>query len=303
MELETKRSVIEALIMSSPEPLPARKVAAVVDDLNASKIGKAVAELNQRYMEVGAAFRIRQLAGGYQFYIVPEFAGFVQELFTRRRKLRLTRAALETLAIVAYRQPVTKAEVEHVRGVASDGVIHNLLEKKLVCIKGRSDAVGKPLQYGTTNDFLAFFGINALTDLPQMSEIEEMIKAEEPQNQTELPLAPENGDEPAPEKLNIADGTFDPSKLEEDEETTNDNDAEDTIAIAPNQVRPVEESQDPPTEEPAEGVHIVQAVDEEEVAPVESEPVGEPMSDSGGSPSDTSGQGVVFDVDATQSEQ
>ena len=117
---------------------------------------------------------------------MPEFTGFVEEMFARRRKLRLTRAALETLAIIAYQQPVTKTDIEHIRGVSSDGVIHNLLEKKMLTITGRAETVGKPLQYGTTEEFLKFFGLNRLEDLPEMSEIEELINASEPESQTEI---------------------------------------------------------------------------------------------------------------------
>ena len=209
MEDDTGLSVVEALILASPEPIAARKIADVFDDLSPSKVAEAVTLLNNRYMESGSSYRIRELAGGYQFYIVPEFAGYVDELFTRRRKMRITRAALETLAIIAYRQPVTKTGVEHIRGVASDGVLHNLLEKKLITIKGRANGVGRPLLYGTTDEFLKFFGLNQLQDLPKMSEIEELIRASEPENQTTLQLGDSEADE-RPVKLNIADGTYDP---------------------------------------------------------------------------------------------
>lgn len=261
MEDNTKRSIIEALIISSPDPLPVKKITDVVDDVTPSKVAKAISDLNNCYMEAGASFRIRQLAGGYQFYVVPEFAGYVQELFTRTRKLRLTRASLETLAIVAYRQPVTKADVEHIRGVASDGVLHNLLEKSLIAIKGRAKTVGKPLQYGTTNEFLKFFGLNSLADLPRMSEIEDLIKAQEPQNQTQLPFETEKP-ESTPEKLNIADGTFDPASREEDPQP------------------------EPEISEPE--IEVVDEVPDEEVFP-EPEPVV-----AGGNDSET---GVIVDLD------
>jgi len=211
-----RNSVVEALILASPEPLSGRKIAEVVDDMTIGKVGQAVAELNNRYMQAGAAYRIRELAGGYQFYIVPEFTGCVEELFTRRRKMRLTRAALETLAIIAYRQPVTRVEIEHIRGVASDGVIHNLLEKSLITIRGRASTVGKPLQYGVTDEFLKFFGLNSLEDLPRMSEIEELISLQDSRSQTELELG--GGDYAV--KLNIADGTYDPNRTIEIDEIT-----------------------------------------------------------------------------------
>jgi len=177
MENEKYIAIVEALILASPEPIPAKRIIESGADLTPSKVGNAVMELNARYESTGSSFRIREIAGGYQYYILPDFTKFVDELFTRRRKMRLTRAALETLAIVAYKQPVTKVEIDHIRGVESDGVIHNLLEKNLVVIKGRSESVGRPLQYATTDEFLKFFGLNSLEELPELSEIEELIKA------------------------------------------------------------------------------------------------------------------------------
>lgn len=211
MSTDFNVGVVEALIMASPEPLPGRKLVEVFDNITPGQVSKMVTGLNERYAEGGASHRIREIAGGYQFYIMPEYAGYVEELFTRRRKMRLTRAALETLAVAAYQQPVTKAEIEHIRGVASDGVIHNLLEKNMLTIKGRAATVGKPLQYGTTDEFLKFFGLKNLSDMPKMSEIEELVAAAEPNDQPELPLThPEEGI-----KLNVADGTFDPAEIEE----------------------------------------------------------------------------------------
>ncbi|HDL02064.1 MAG TPA: SMC-Scp complex subunit ScpB [candidate division Zixibacteria bacterium] len=214
-----KISVVESLILASPDPLQGKKIADLLDNFNSSKVAKAVAELNNRYVESGCSFRIRELAGGYQFFIMPEFTGFVQEMFSRTRKLRLTRAALETLAIVAYKQPVTKTDVEMIRGVASDGVIHNLLEKKMLTIKGRAETVGKPLLYGTTDEFLKFFGLNKITELPKMSEIEELIVSAEPQNQTELVLS-EIDDESENIKLNVSDDSFEITQETEKSEQT-----------------------------------------------------------------------------------
>ena len=215
MDSDYIKSTVEALVLASPEPIPGRKITQVLEDASAAQVNKAVSELNEKYSESGSSFRIRELAGGFQFYILPEYVGFVDELFTRRRKMRLTRAALETVAIVAYRQPVTKAEIEHIRGVASDGVIHNLMEKGMITIRGRANTVGRPLQYGTTNEFLKFFGLKNIDELPKMSEIEELITAGEDQNQTELNLKDQN----LALKLNIADGTYDPDmKYDEFEE-------------------------------------------------------------------------------------
>jgi segregation and condensation protein B len=218
-------SIVEALILASPEPLPAKKVSDLLEDMTPGKVGRAVAELNSRYYERGSSYRIREIAGGYQFYILPEFTGFVEEMFTRRRKMRLTRAALETLAIVAYRQPVTKTDIEHIRGVASDGVLHNLLEKGMIAIKGRAETVGRPLQYGTTDEFLKFFGLNSLEDLPKMKEIEELIREAEPDNEGQLSFESNVIDVSTAQKLNVADGTFDPRTREEDDDLDEDVDA------------------------------------------------------------------------------
>lgn len=219
MEDKFKNSIVEALIMASPEPLPGKKISDMLDELTPSKVTKAVAELNERYTESGSSFRIREIAGGYQFYILAEFTGYVEDMFARRRKLRLTRAALETLAITAYKQPVTKTEIEMIRGVASDGVLHNLLEKKMLTITGRAETVGKPLQYGTTDEFLKFFGLSKVDDLPKMSEIEELIKAGENETQSELIIGEDSEFENDMVNLEI---TGDESDIEETDVSVDD---------------------------------------------------------------------------------
>ena len=209
-------AAVEALILASPEPLPVAKICEVMTDLTPSKTAQAVAELNGRYAEGNSSFRIRELAGGYQFYVLPDYTGYIEELFTRHRKLRLTQAALETLAIVAYKQPVTKTEVEHIRGVAADGVIHTLLERNMISITGRAKTVGKPLQYGTTDEFLKFFGLAGLDDLPKLTEIDELMAASTAQSQTQLSLVDPALAAKLMAKLNVADGTFDPNSRHRD---------------------------------------------------------------------------------------
>ena len=213
IEEQYRTSKIEALIMVSPEPLPTRRITKVIDDMTPAKVSLAVADLNTGYADTGSSFRIREIAGGYQYYILPEYEGVVETLFARRRKVRLSRAALECVAIVAYRQPTTKTDIEHIRGVASDGVLRTLLEKGLIAITGRSDSVGKPLQYGTTDEFLKFFGLASLDDLPKMEEIEQMISSEESRKQTELEFGLDKDGRLT--KLNIVDGTFDPERREQ----------------------------------------------------------------------------------------
>lgn len=203
-------ATVEALILASPEPIPAKKIAEADGNLTPSKVEKAVEELNAKYEANEGSFRIREVAGGFQYYILPDYTRYVEELFTRRRKMRLTRAALETLAIVAYKQPVTKVDIDHIRGVSSDGVLHNLLEKNLVAIKGRSESVGRPMEYGTTDEFLKFFGINKIEDLPEMSEIEELVKAADGDRVSEFNL-----DDGTDTELDF--GTTDDSDTEEKE--------------------------------------------------------------------------------------
>lgn len=139
-------------------------------------IERCVAELNALYADTGRAFRIVDFAGGYHFATTAEHGDVVARLVKTKSRKRLSRAALETLAIIAYQQPVTKTDVEQVRGVNSGEVINKLLEKNVVTIVGRAESVGKPLLYGTTDEFLRVFGLRDLSELPKLREIDELMK-------------------------------------------------------------------------------------------------------------------------------
>ena len=154
---EKNRRIIESLIFASSEPTSPKLISKTVGDIQSRQIETAVKELNEIYESNNLSFRIRKIAEGYQFYLLPDISDFAARMFRKERKLRLSKAALETLAIVAYKQPVSKSQIEYIRGVASDGVLHNLLEKNLISISGRSDAAGRPLLYSATNEFLKFF--------------------------------------------------------------------------------------------------------------------------------------------------
>jgi segregation and condensation protein B len=219
--------IIESLIMSSPEPLPAQKIAGLVDGLSTEEIDRVVDDLNDKYLNNDLSFRIRRIAGGYQFYIIEDYARHVEELFTRRRNVRLTRAALETLAIVSYRQPVTKIDIEMIRGVASDSVLHTLLERKLITIAGRAETVGKPLLYKTTDDFLQFFNLNSLNDLPRMEEIEELLATGDSELQQDLPFALRNNGAGQPAQINEDDTIDELDDMDEIDDV--DNTAEENI--------------------------------------------------------------------------
>jgi segregation and condensation protein B len=137
-----------------------------------------VQHLNSIYEQDARSFRIVEIAGGYQFATRAEYSEYVARLSKEKSRRRLSGAALETLAIVAYKQPVSKVDIENIRGVNCDEVLKSLLEKNLVTITGRAEAVGRPLLYGTTTDFLRHFGLHDLTDLPRPREIEELMKEE-----------------------------------------------------------------------------------------------------------------------------
>lgn len=135
-----------------------------------------VDEINDDLEKTDRPFRIVKIAGGYQFATTPQHGQLVQRLLKAKNRKRLTQAALETLAIVAYRQPITKAEVDAIRGVNSGEVVNSLTEKQLVAMVGRAETPGKPLLYGTTDDFLRVFGLNSLSDLPKLREIDDLLK-------------------------------------------------------------------------------------------------------------------------------
>jgi segregation and condensation protein B len=142
--------------------------------INRDTIEQMVEEINADLTISGRPFQIVHFAGGYQFATRQEYGELVTKMMKSRTRRRLSQAALESLAIIAYRQPVTKPEVEQIRGVNSNEVINSLVEKKLVKTVGRKDVLGKPLMYGTTQEFLVTFGLNSLEDLPKLREIEEL---------------------------------------------------------------------------------------------------------------------------------
>jgi segregation and condensation protein B len=173
MEEAEKRRIVEAVILGSPEPISAQRVASVVPYAKPAKIKKLVEELNTEYIKQGRAFEIVEVAGGFQVRTLPQYASYLQQI-QPQRPLRLSKAALETLAIVAYRQPVTRADVEDVRGVDAGAVLRSLLERKLVRLAGHKEVAGRPMLYGTTQRFLEVFGLAKLDDLPTLRELAEL---------------------------------------------------------------------------------------------------------------------------------
>jgi segregation and condensation protein B len=170
--------IFEALLFASDELLTPAKLKALIPGApDARRLRKMAAAVNEQLRREGHPFEIVEAAGGYQFRTAAFYHTWVRKLYKERAAKKLSLQALECLAIIAYRQPISKAEVEAVRGVLSDGAMKTLLEKKLVDICGRSDKPGRPLLYGTTNDFLRYFGINKVSDLPRIEEFEALARA------------------------------------------------------------------------------------------------------------------------------
>lgn len=180
---KTYNSIIESLIFASDDPISINEIIHVIQEIDGEDtemkpqdIESAVEELNNFYVNNEVSYRIVKIANGYAFSTKPEYAKYVGYLSTEKNKRRLSQAALETLAIIAYKQPVTKPEIESIRGVNSDYMLNTLLEKNLVTIKGRAETIGRPLLYGTTDEFLKYFGLNKINDLPKPREIEEIMQ-------------------------------------------------------------------------------------------------------------------------------
>ena len=179
-------STIEALIFASDESISENDIIRVIKgidgeeiEITSADIQNAIDELNTKYESNKNSFRIIRIANGFLFATIDENAKYVGYLSSERAKRRLSQAALETLSIIAYKQPITKPELESIRGVNSDYILTTLLEKNLITIKGRAESVGRPLLYGTTDEFLKYFGLNNLTDLPKPREIEEIMQDED----------------------------------------------------------------------------------------------------------------------------
>lgn len=159
-------AAVEALLFATHHPLTAGRLAELMELPSTKPIRAAVAALNADYESSGRSFRVEQVAGGYQLLTLPEFGDRLKKLVQKDNDAKLTKAAIETLAIVAYKQPILRVDVEGIRGVACGEAIRGLMEKHLVKIAGRAEEPGRPILYGTTKRFLEVFGLNSLAELP-----------------------------------------------------------------------------------------------------------------------------------------
>ena len=173
------KAILEALIFASPDPLTPKAMCKLLDSEPKEDVVAALAELKQDYDRPGG-LQLVEVAGGYQIVTRSDLHEWVRRLFHERSTQKLTVQALETLAVIAYRQPITAAEITEVRGVNTSGVLNTLLERHLIKIVGRKPVVGRPFLYATTKEFLIRFGLNDLTDLPKVEDMAEALGLEAP---------------------------------------------------------------------------------------------------------------------------
>jgi segregation and condensation protein B len=183
---ERLKCIIECLIFASDIPLTVERIRQVLEDLQPRQIRGLVEELMEDYRTNPRGIYIREVAHGYQFCTKPAFASLVHQM-RKSKPYHLTQPTLETLAIIAYKQPVTKAEIEVVRGVDCGGVVKSLMDKKLIAIQGRKEVVGRPFLYGTTPRFLEVFGLETLASLPTIEEIKQLSDTAIPVAEEETP--------------------------------------------------------------------------------------------------------------------
>lgn len=181
--------ILEAILFAASEPITVEQFQAVLPELDKRAIRTELDELRQDYQEMRRSFRLIEIANGYQICTGPEYSEWIQKFYTRQVRVKLSPSALETLAIVAYKQPITRTDVAALRGVNSDSVINSLVEKGLVRIAGRKD--GRSLLFSTTDEFLLQFGLKDASELPSLEEIDELLNTS-------------NGNEPAQNALPVA---------------------------------------------------------------------------------------------------
>jgi segregation and condensation protein B len=200
------KAILEAVIFASPEPLTPKALYKLLDSEPKEDVDAAIAALKQDYERPGG-LQLVEVAGGFQIVTRPDLHEWVRRLFHERSTQKLTAQALETLAVIAYRQPVTAAEITEIRGVNTSGVLNTLLERHLIKIVGRKQVVGRPFMYSTTKEFLIRFGLNDLADLPKVEDMAEAlgldapILVEQPTREEDLPLSEPDSESEDPPRV------------------------------------------------------------------------------------------------------
>jgi segregation and condensation protein B len=187
MEPRDARNILESLLFISDQPIPLKAFEDLFDkEFSHEDLLRMAEEIALDYQARGSALELREIAGGWQFSSRSEFAPWIRKLFKDRLTYRLSNSAMETLSIIAYKQPITRSEIEEIRGVEVSAVLETLVERHLIRIAGRRESVGRPLLYGTTPDFLKSFGLKRLEELPN---IESLVPPVTQEMQSELPLS------------------------------------------------------------------------------------------------------------------
>ncbi|MBX7044121.1 MAG: SMC-Scp complex subunit ScpB [Ignavibacteria bacterium] len=186
------KAIVESVIFASEEEIGSRQIKEIIDSsglrISVAEIEEAVRDLNDEYRKEGRAFEIMSVAGGFSYATRKDYSRFVGKLYEEKQRKKLSQSAIETLSIIAYKQPITRNEIEFVRGVNVDYIVNSLLERDLITIQGRADSPGRPILYGTTKNFLKVLGLNSLEDLPKLKEINEILKNEEIEGITEADI-------------------------------------------------------------------------------------------------------------------
>jgi segregation and condensation protein B len=186
------KNIVESIVFASEEEINSKQIKDIIDRsglrISIAEVEESVTVLNEEYKSGNKSFEILKIAGGYSFATKKEYGRFIGKLIEDRQKKKLSPSALETLAIIAYKQPITRSEMEFIRGVNVDYIVNSLLEKEMINIHGRADAPGRPILYGTTKTFLKVLGLNSLEDLPKLKEINEILKDQEIEGITEADI-------------------------------------------------------------------------------------------------------------------
>ena len=217
------RGIVESLLFVSPEPLSVQRLVAIMGDVTKADVAQALRGLGEELEQEGRGVRLVEIAGGFRLVTKQEYATWIKRLDKTKSAAKLSRSALESLAIIAYKQPIVRSEIEEIRGVETSGVVRTLLERKLVRIVGRKEVPGRPIMYGTTKFFLEHFGLNDLTQLPPLREFTELGESD----QSLLPMESMEVAAPTAAEEAVIDSTTEAIKALS-EEASSVTDAEDT---------------------------------------------------------------------------
>ena len=175
MPEENSKSILEAILFAASEPISVKQFQHAIPEISVREIRRVLSELRDDYQEMNRSFCLIEIANGYQICTRPEYSEWIRKFYIQQVRVTLSPSALETLAIVAYKQPVTRADVSSIRGVNSDSVISALIEKDLVCVSGRKEGAGRSLLFSTTDTFLQQFGLKDPSELPSLDEIQQLL--------------------------------------------------------------------------------------------------------------------------------